>query len=99
MPSNPWISIALYLLIINSLELLLFALDKRRARFGRWRISERTLLVAALIGGTLGAYCGRRLFRHKTRKQPFSTLLHVIAILQLIAALVITWGVLTGKYL
>ena len=39
----------------------------------------------ALVGGSPGAYAGRRLFRHKTRKQPFSSELHGIAIFQLLA--------------
>lgn len=54
----------------------------RAARSGRWRIAEATLLFWAMIGGTAGAYAGRHLFRHKTRKQPFSGQLHRIAWLQ-----------------
>jgi uncharacterized membrane protein YsdA (DUF1294 family) len=42
-------------------------------------------LNLALIGGIGGAYAGRALFRHKTRKQPFSTHLHMVAGLQLCA--------------
>lgn len=98
MSTNPWVLSALYLFTINALEILLFMLDKRRARLGHWRISERTLLTVALVGGTPGAYWSRQLFRHKTRKQPFSTLLHVIALLQLIAGTAIIWSALTGKY-
>ncbi|TLP65853.1 DUF1294 domain-containing protein [Parasedimentitalea maritima] len=96
--TNPWVLTALYLFTINALEILLLMLDKRRARLGLWRISERTLLTVALVGGTPGAYWSRQLFRHKTRKQPFSTLLHAIALLQLIAGTAIIWSALTGKY-
>lgn len=38
--------------------------------------------MLAMLGGTGGAYAGRALFRHKTRKQPFSSQLHTIAVLQ-----------------
>ena len=44
-----------------------------------------TLLQLAFFGGTPGAYAGRALFRHKTRKQPFCANLHAIAGLQVIA--------------
>ncbi|XOU69537.1 DUF1294 domain-containing protein [Sphingomonas sp. VDB2] len=61
-------------------------MDKRRARLGLRRLSERTLLLWALAGGSAGALVGRRLFRHKTRKQPFSTLLWLIVAAQAMAA-------------
>lgn len=56
--------------------------DKRRAVAGLRRIPEANLLGLALIGGTPGAFLARHLFRHKTRKQPFSTWLWLIAMLQ-----------------
>lgn len=68
----------LALLGLNTLTFGAFGLDKHRARSGARRISERTLLALALLGGTPGAYAARRAFRHKTRKQPFSALLHLI---------------------
>jgi len=60
-----------YLALINALTFGLFALDKRRAEARAWRIPERTLLLAALIGGTPAAMAAQQLLRHKTRKQPF----------------------------
>jgi uncharacterized membrane protein YsdA (DUF1294 family) len=69
-------------LLINAWTILLFWMDKSRARAGTWRIPESNLLGLALIGGTPGAFLARRLFRHKTRKQPFSTHLLLIAALQ-----------------
>jgi len=67
---------------INFAAFAAFGIDKQRAEDGRWRIAESTLLMLAFIGGTAGAYAGRKAFRHKTRKQPFSTQLHFIAALQ-----------------
>jgi len=64
----------------NVLTFLLFTLDKSRATRGTGRrIPERRLLLCAALGGTPGAYAGRWLFRHKTRKQPFVARLHLIA--------------------
>ena len=48
-------------------------------------MSEATLLKLALFGGLLGAYAGRSLFRHKTRKQPFNGRLQNITMVQLVA--------------
>ena len=51
---------------------------------GAWRVAESTLLMLAFVGGTLGAYAGRAVFRHKTRKQPFNSNLFAIAVLQVL---------------
>ena len=81
---------------INLLTVLMFRIDKERARadparsanraprhLAPRRIPESELLLLAAIGGTPGAYLARRIFRHKTRKQPFSGQLHAIAATQL----------------
>jgi uncharacterized membrane protein YsdA (DUF1294 family) len=73
------------LLVMNVLAYTLFALDKARAEAGEWRISERTLLWAALLGGSLGAKLAQRRFRHKTRKEPFRTALNAICVVQALA--------------
>jgi uncharacterized membrane protein YsdA (DUF1294 family) len=51
-------------------------------RAGERRIPEAHLLGLALIGGSPGALMARRMFRHKTRKQPFSTWLFLIVAIQ-----------------
>ena len=63
------------LLVVNLVTVFRFWEDKRRAAAGAWRVPESTLLGLAAIGGTPGALLACRLFRHKTRKQPFATLL------------------------
>ena len=72
-----------FLFGINCWTVLRFWQDKRRAAAGHRRISEADLLWLALIGGSPGAFAARSLFRHKTRKEPFSTRLQVIAALQI----------------
>ncbi len=71
-------TVALFLLAANVLTLLLFADDKRRVARREWRISERTLLIAALLGGSVGALTAQHMLRHKTRKEPFRTGLPLI---------------------
>lgn len=72
------------LIAMNFLAFVAFGIDKWKAETGGWRTAESTLLLLALLGGTPGAYLGRHLFRHKTRKQPFVSQLHATAVLQMI---------------
>ena len=69
-------------LAINLLTILCFATDKRAAERGGRRVRESTLLWLAAIGGSPAAFWARRRFRHKTRKQPFSLRLQLIAMTQ-----------------
>lgn len=78
---------ALWLAAVNLWTVYRFHDDKRRARAGARRIPEADLLWLAFIGGSPGAFAARRLFRHKTRKEPFSTNLMLIAALQIGGAL------------
>ena len=71
-----------YLIAINFIAFAAFGLDKAFAENGGRRISERRLIGWAVLGGTPGAYAGRHLFRHKTRKASFSETLHGVAMLQ-----------------
>ena len=73
------------LIAINFIAFAAFGVDKAKARARRWRVQESTLLTLAFLGGTLGAYAGRAVFRHKTRKQPFGSHLFQIAVGQMLA--------------
>lgn len=74
--------VALYLLLINLAAFVAFRADKRAAEHGRRRTPERTLLTLAAVGGTPGAFAASQVFRHKTRKQPFRSILWLIAVAQ-----------------
>ena len=68
-PRPLWVA-GLYL-VTSVICFLLYATDKRRARLGSWRISERTLLFWGFIGGWPGAIAAQQVLRHKTRKKSF----------------------------
>jgi len=73
-----------------ALSLVTFAYygwDKRRAQRNDRRIPEAVLLGLALAGGSLGAFAGMRLFRHKTIKGSFRVLFWLIVILQVTLAI------------
>ncbi len=79
---------AVAVVTINLVAFAAFGIDKRLAEARERRISEATLLQLAFFGGTLGAYAGRRVFRHKTRKRSFLLRFWGVVGLQLAALLI-----------
>ena len=75
-----------YLLAVNIATVFLYGIDKYKAKKGRWRISEATLLVMAVIGGSIGAWAGMRLWHHKTMHKKFKYGIPIIIILQVALA-------------
>ncbi len=67
-----------YLIVVNVLSFVIIAIDKSRARAGRWRIPEGNLIALAALGGCVGTKMGQKVFRHKSRKQPFSMVMNAI---------------------
>ena len=75
--------LVLYLLVINGFAFVAYALDKWKARHYRRRIPEVTLLLLAVVGGSVGALMAIWLFRHKTRHPQFSYGVPAILAIQL----------------
>ncbi|GIM28141.1 membrane protein [Clostridium polyendosporum] len=73
-----------YVALINSIGFSLMYIDKRRAIKKTWRISERQLFLAALLGGSIGSILGMYVFRHKTKHWYFVYGLPVLLIIQVI---------------
>ncbi len=73
-----------YLGVINVLSFLIYGLDKLKAKYHKWRISEKTLLLLAILGGAYGSYFAMILFHHKTRKPLFKFGVPLILILETI---------------
>ena len=76
----------IYLIIINILTFLIFGIDKWKARRGKWRIPEGTLIWMSIIGGSIGALVGMYLFHHKTQKLKFNLGIPAILLAQAILA-------------
>ena len=72
-----------YLLAVNITSFLLYGIDKYKAKKGRWRISEATLLLMAVIGGSIGTWAGMRLWHHKTMHKKFKYGIPIIIIMQI----------------
>ena len=74
------------LLTINALAFIVYGIDKLKARKGRWRISEATLLLLAIVGGSVGVWLGMKVWHHKTMHLKFKYGLPAIILLQLALA-------------
>lgn len=78
--------LVLWLAGINVVGFFLMGLDKWKAKRGAWRIPEKTLFTAAVLGGTPGVMAGMQTFHHKTRHGKFKYGLPALLTLQLAAA-------------
>ena len=83
---NVHVIIIYYLSVINAVAFIVYGIDKLKARKGRWRISEATLLLLALVGGSIGSWLGMKVWHHKTMHLKFKYGLPAIILLQLALA-------------
>lgn len=74
----------LYLIIMNIIGFLSMYVDKKRAIRNQWRISEKALILIAIIGGSIGSYLGMQQFRHKTKHSKFKFGIPIIIFVQII---------------
>lgn len=74
--------LTLYLLCVNVVTFFVYGVDKSKAKRGAYRISEKTLLTLAAIGGSIGAGAGMWFFRHKTKKAKFFLGVPIIFLIQ-----------------
>ena len=81
-------NILIYLLIINLVAFLAMYIDKRRAKWGKWRTKESTLFTLVLLGGGIGGIAGMYTFRHKTKKPRFVIGFPAILIIEVICAII-----------
>lgn len=78
--------IGIYLLVINLVTFLLYAEDKAKARRGKWRIPEATLLLFAAIGGSVGALLAMLVLHHKTKHPKFYILVPLFLVIHIAIA-------------
>ncbi|MGE7600932.1 DUF1294 domain-containing protein [Peribacillus sp. NPDC097675] len=84
-----WI-VPAYIIIASIISFSLMGIDKKRARKGEYRISEKTLWTWAIIGGGTGAFIGMRHFRHKTKHFTFKWGLPALMAIQILLVITIT---------
>ncbi|MCI8893141.1 MAG: DUF1294 domain-containing protein [Lachnospiraceae bacterium] len=82
-------AVAAYLILVNIISFLVMGLDKHRAKVHKWRVSEKTLFLLALLGGSAGSVLGMYTFHHKTRHRYFVWGMPAILFLQIVLGIVI----------
>lgn len=66
------IALLLFCIIgVNVITFVVYGVDKLKAKKGKWRVPETTLLLLAIIGGSVGAWCGVKVWHHKTMHAKF----------------------------
>ncbi|WP_084170577.1 DUF1294 domain-containing protein [Clostridium algidicarnis] len=76
--------ILFYFILLNILGFLSMYIDKSRSKKSQWRISESTLIIIAVLGGSIGSYLGMKKFRHKTKHSKFKYGIPFIIFIQII---------------
>ena len=74
--------LAYYLLGINAVTFIVYGIDKYKAKKAKWRISEATLLLLAVLGGSIGAWMGMKVWHHKTMHKKFKYGIPAILLIQ-----------------
>lgn len=82
-------NIIIYLLCVNLISFLAMFIDKQKAKKGSWRIKEFTLLILALIGGSIGGIAGMYIFHHKTKKARFYIGMPAMLVLQIMLVIAV----------
>ena len=75
--------LAYYLLAINVVTFIMYGIDKYKAKKAKWRISEATLLLLAVLGGSIGAWMGMKVWHHKTMHKKFKYGIPAILLIQI----------------
>ena len=96
MPWSEWIKepvcwLVCYLIIANLAGFAMMGIDEYKAKHERWRIRERTLMLTAALGGSVGVFCGMRVFHHKTLHKLFRWGVPAIMAVQVALAVYLIW--------
>lgn len=81
-------NLLIYLVAINIITFIAMYIDKRKAKWGKWRTKESTLFMLVLLGGGIGGIAGMYTFRHKTKKTRFVIGFPAIFIIEIICAII-----------
>ena len=79
--------ILIYLAVINVVTFIMYGIDKWKAKRSKWRIREAALLGLAVLGGSIGAWLGMKVWHHKTMHKKFKYGIPLILVAQIVIIL------------
>ena len=98
---SPWGLLAIWLVVINLVTFFVFGFDKLKAKYKEKhetarRVPEKTLFLLAVLGGSVGALIGMRVWRHKTLHRSFRIGIPLILAAQIVipVGLWLYWNVI-----
>lgn len=83
------LEIIVLVLLLNIISFFTYMIDKKKARKGKWRISESTLLMTSFLYGALGSLFAMKIFHHKTKKAKFYILVPLFLIFQIMSVVLV----------
>ena len=89
MHNTPILTLIALLALLNLITFIVYGIDKYKARTGKWRISESTLLLLAIMGGSIGALLGIKVWHHKTLHKKFKYGIPLIILVQTLLSIVL----------
>lgn len=75
--------------IMSFITLILYGIDKIKARHHRWRIKESVLLFFTFLFGSIGAFIGIHVLRHKSKHWYFRFVCYISLLIHAVIAFVI----------
>lgn len=80
--------VLIFLIVLNVVTFFLYGIDKLKAKRSKWRVPEATLLLFAVLGGSVGAWLGMKIWHHKTLHKKFKYGLPLIILIHIAAVIV-----------
>lgn len=87
MPEQILILVAAWLAFISLVAVIVTVADKIKAKRGKWRVPEATLMGISVLGGSVAMLVTMIMIRHKTKHMKFMVGIPIIIALQIAAAI------------
>ena len=79
-----------WLVLLSIIAFIAYGVDKRKAKKGKWRTKEKTLLLLSFLGGAFGGFPAMLVFHHKTKGEHwYFTVVNLLGLMIHIALLIL----------